>query len=506
MAPAALRPGPPRLLAIFIDGLPARVFAAAARDGRMRFLGALRDAPGMRETRCFSGMPSSTASFQAGLFYGLPFPDVPAFTWLDRASGRTVRLNKPADASHVEARIASRAHGPGLFAGGSTYLAILAGGAAGHLSTAGIAPVLAGRKLPGPDPRRLSPWVKAHGQHALATAARVLIEAALSLPDLANFAARRRTVRHEGNFFLNRVLVGQLLAGASRGEALLDLVHGAPRIFLNFHAYDEMAHRRGPAAAERTLREIDQAIEAVLAVAAACDDPPEPWIFTDHGQLAAVPFARIFGGPLEAWLRGLGDGPGPPPRPSPEVLTALGARRTAPPPGPLPRVIEGGNYAHVYLGADGPLDGAAVAERHPAVLARALRCPGIGLTAVRSSRAKVGAVAFAHGRPVDPADAATLPRGTSGRAVAALLEDLARSPSAGDLVVYGTWFAGSCVAFSWEFSSHGGPSPEETETFVLHPACVPSDPSHIAHGADLHRILAARYAPRSPWPNPLDPT
>jgi hypothetical protein len=498
----ALRP--PRLLALFIDGLPHRVLVRAARDGRLRFLGALRDARGMREARCFSGMPSSTAAFQAGLFYGLDHPDVPAFGWLDRATGARIRLNQPRDAAAVERRIAAAAAGPGLFAGGASYLSILSGGARGHLSTAGAAAVLAGRRLPGPEPARLPAWAATHRQHVLPTAARILAEAALAVPDLAAFAARRRTVRHEGNFFLNRVLVGQLLAGATRAEALVDLVQGAPRIFLNFHAYDEMAHRRGTAAAERTLRELDQAIEAILAVAAACPDPPEPWIFTDHGQIDAVPFERLFGATLAEWLRGYGDA-GPPPVPSPEVLTALGARPAAPPPGPLPRVIDAGNYAHVYLGLGGerPLDGAEVAERFPHVLARALSCPGVGMVALR---ARGGAIALAGGRPIDPARPGTLPKGTSSRAVAALLAELARSPSSGDLVVYGTWHGGSCVAFSWEFSSHGGPSPEETETFVLHPADVASDPSRVGHGADLHRILAARYAPRSEWPNPPDPS
>jgi hypothetical protein len=74
-----------------------------------------------------------------------------------------------------------------------------------------------------------------------------------------------------------------------------------------------------------------------------------------------------------------------------------------------------------------------------------------------------------------------------------MLDDLARSPSSGDLVAYGAWYPGGCVSFAWEFSSHGGVSPIETGTFVVHPASVPFDVARVSHGADLHHIFRSLY-------------
>ena len=156
----------------------------------------------------------------------------------------------------------------------------------------------------------------------------------------------------------------------------------------------------------------------------------------------------------------------------------------------VPRTVDAGNYAHVYLARGTPLRGRALLERFGPVLARALRCPDVGLVLARSAR---GPLALTAAGPVDPADRSSIPRGASPAGVAAALSELARSPSAGDLVLYGAWRPGGCVAFSWEHSSHGGPSPEETETFALHPAHVPHDVGRVAHGADLHSILRELY-------------
>ncbi|HEY0839022.1 MAG TPA: hypothetical protein VGD74_02440, partial [Vulgatibacter sp.] len=69
-APASGR----RLLVIFIDGVGGTALRRAESAGLLRFLPTLRDGPTHVENRCFSGMPSTTTAFQAGLFYGLQHP------------------------------------------------------------------------------------------------------------------------------------------------------------------------------------------------------------------------------------------------------------------------------------------------------------------------------------------------------------------------------------------------------------------------------------------------
>lgn len=477
-----------RMLAIFVDGLGARILARAARDGSMPFLSALRDGRCTVASQTFSGMPSTTTAFQAGLFYGLPHPDIPAFNWFDRKSGRMLEMNKPADALRVEARVEAEA-GPGLMEGGTSYLSILRGGACDRFNTSGVAEILENRRPPAPNPAQLRAMAAIHAQTALAMAVRLAAETGGFLWEMARFVKWSGASRHEANFLLNHLLVGTLVKEVAQGQAILDLVAGVPRVFLNLHDFDEVSHRRGPEAAEEILLRIDRSIEALYAIAAAVPDPPDVWVFSDHGQIAAVPFEKRYGWKLAEWLRGAGDGAGAPPKLGARVASTLGVS-AGDEPGPLPTVVDAGNYAHVYFDGKEPWTGEEIARRRGTVLARLLSCPGVGMVAMRT---RDGAVVFAGDRRVDPKDPATVPPAVSPRAVEAILEEMVSSPSAGDLVAWGQWFEGGCVAFSWEWSSHGGPSKEETETFVVHPRDVPIDPGHVAHGADLHAIFRTLY-------------
>lgn len=484
------RTGRRRLLALFIDGLGADLLARATADGTMPFLARLRDSRTMREARTFSGMPSTTTAFQAGLFYGLRHPDVPAFDWLDRSTHRPLHMNRPGDAAQVEDRI-RRIAGAGLMAGGSAYLSILRGGSPDFLSTSGAAALLQLRELPHLPQAEWPAMLRIHEQTALTLAARLATETVPFLWNTARFIRAVGTRRFEGNFVLNHFLVGTLVKEVAQGQAILDLVRGVPRIFINFHDFDEAAHRRGPAlAGEKALRGIDRSVEALCAIAAAVDDPPDVYVFSDHGQIPSTPFEKRFGCTFSDWVRGAGDGPGPRPRLPRDAIEAAGNPPIRERFAADLQVLECGNYAHVYLERGGPLDLRAIVERHPTILARILSCSGVGLAIVRRG---TDAVAFAGGRRVDPADPEELPSVVSADALRAALEDFARSPSAGDILVYGNWEDGGATALSWEWSSHGGPSRRETETFLLHPVGVPFEPSQIRHAADLHAVFRALY-------------
>lgn len=488
------RPGR-RLLALFIDGLGEDLLTRGAHDGTLPFLGALRDSRRTRLSPAFSGMPSTTTAFQAGLFYGLDHPDIPAFGWWDRKARRIVQMNRPADARAIEGRI-SASH-KGLMEGGSSYLSILRGGASDRLNTAGAGEILAREALPLPALQDLPALASIHLQTTMALAARLALETGGFLWEMLRFIGWSRSRRHEANFLLNHLLVGTLLKEVSQGQAILDLVGGVPRVFLNLHDFDEASHRRGPEAARKVLLGIDRTIERLYALAAASPNPPDVWVFSDHGQIPSVPMEKRFGCSLKEWLRGAGDGTGPLPRLPDDLAPRLGA---VPGDGPSgePEVVDGGNYAHIYLGGDEPRDGSEIVEGHQTLLRRLFACPAVGLVALRHGE---GALAFGPGgRIIDPDEPHTVPGAVSPLAVRALLDDLVHSPSAGDLVVYGAWLDGGCVAFSWEFSSHGGPSLKEIETFVIHPVALPFELPPIRHGADLHRIFDPLYGDGSHGP------
>lgn len=476
-----------RLLVIFLDGVGGSALQRAEREGHLRFLRTLRDGPTHVETRAFAGMPSTTTAFQAGLFFGREHPDVPSFSWFDRKLGRKLQMNRPSDAAIVERRLQDEA-GPGLFAGGTSYVSILAGGSGNRLTTAGLGRDASDR--PGqeaPDAGWRAKGV-VQGQILASLLFRMATESADFLGTMARFQRWFGSARHDLRFLINHLVIGTLATEVGKGGAILDLMRGVPRTFVCLHEYDEFSHRRGTRDALRVFAQIDRAVEALFALAAEVPDPPDVWVLTDHGQIPAIPFERIFERPLASWLT---EGPAPELPPAVQRLAGEAGPRKAHEP---PVVIDCGNYAHVYLGGGRAWDAAEIARLRPDVLARALDCPGVGLVAMRSMRH--GPIAFAGGRQVDPARPATIPKGASREGVAALLAELARSPSAGDLLLCGSWFDDACVAFSWELSSHGGPSPEETETFVLHPAGV--DPGRVAHGADLHATLSALYGAQDP--------
>jgi hypothetical protein len=467
---------------LFLDGVGGNALARAEAAGRIRFLPALRDGPAYRLTPAFSGMPSTTAAFQAGLFFGVRHPDIPAFSWMDRTRGKRVRMNAPKDSEMVEERLV-RTAGPGLMNGGHSYVSILRGGADNRLNSVGLAHFLA-------PPERLPPAADMPGLaivqlrsmglaglHALAAVGGFLW-------DTVPAGRWMGTRRHEWRYLLNWLGVATLGQELSMGQLLLDLLRGVPRMFLCLHDYDERSHRRGPADADLyAMPRLDLATEMIFALAEAAPDPPDVWVITDHGQIPSIPCEKLLGCTIADWL-GHAEARELPP----------GLRRIFGEPGPLdgppPEVVDCGDYAHVYLQKGPALQASQIVRDHAHVLGRALACPAVGLVAMRHDG---GAVAVIGDRIVDPKRPETVPKGASPHAVAALLEELAHSPSAGDLVLYGTWIDDACVAFSWELSSHGGPSPEETTTFVIHPANVPEELLRAKHGADLFHLLSHLY-------------
>jgi len=480
------KPAPKRrLFLIFLDGLGGSTLDRAIAEGSMPFLARLLEHPKFRRTEGFSGMPSTTTAFQAGLFYGLRHPDIPGFSWYDRRSGQRRLMATPRHAMEVEAELAKRA-GPGLFHRGTTYLSILRGGARNFGSTAGLWPLFSGPRFPPLIPGDFVGGTWVHVWTATRVFLRLLTEMPLLLHDILRFSGWTRWPSLEGNYILNQMVVANLLQEMGRSQVLFDLVRGVERMFLCIHDYDEVAHRRGPEWARRTLGKIDRRLEYVVSVAAAVPDPPDVWIITDHGQIPAIPFEGIFGCTLDQWMERTEVEPLPE-----SVLEAVGRPRLRPgrENGDMV-VVDSGNYAHVYLSKEGPLDAREIVRDHAHSLSRALACPGIGIVAMRLGDR---AIAFAGSRRADPDEPRTLPAGVEPRALRAFLEDLPKTPSAGDFVLFGSWLDDACVAFTREYASHGGLSPEETSIFLVHPAGMASEVSAVSHGADLHPLLSELY-------------
>ncbi len=466
-------------------------------DGTMPFLAARLRSGRHVLSSCRSGAPASTPAFQAGLFYGAE-RSVPGFVWVDRETGREVRMDRAQDAADLERRL-PRA-GPGLLREGTAYFSVFSGDAAlPHFCLSGLAGDVG---LDGyVEHLGLPDALAAALVHSVATAralVRLAAEAGAGAVDGIRWSLAVGRAKHEPRFFVHRLMVSAVLRELAIQNILVDVSRGVPVVYADFLGFDEYAHRRGPDA-RGALRNLAAADAALAIILAAADAAPEleydVYVLSDHGNVPTRPFEELTGFTLAEYV----------------ALAKRGVRppRLAPAGAPHPRagahaggasraggiaVAEAGDLAHVYFLSDrGPLPLSAVRERHWRVLAALTASRAVGILAARGGRRGLAIVRGAVLDLADPADVARLPHPDPPLA-AAYLSDLAAVPESGDLVVLGWRGEGKgSVAYAWEFGSHGGVDPEEIESFVVHPPGLAFPFDAVVRPSELYRFFHARY-------------
>jgi len=481
------------LLLVQIDGLGRDQVQAALDSGRMPFLRRLIEREGYDLHSLYSGLPSSTPAVQAELFYG-PSTAVPAFAFVAPEDGRAVRMSEAEAAERIEAELERNTARP-LLRGGSCYTNIFTGGAdEPHFCVSALG---WGRFL-----RHLRPvfglaLVLLYFRSLARTGALLVVEAVLAVIDCVRGIIAGHDLLSELSFVPARVGVCILLREVSVIGASLDLTRGLPIVQLNLPGYDEQAHRRGPSSlfAHWTLKGIDDALRRLWHTARhAHRRSYDVWIYSDHGQESAIPFADVHGREVKdavydalAHLR----------RPGPTVLSSAG------------RGDETGRAA-LLRGKAAPADPAVHSAHHTIALSGALGVvrldrdktgpPSIG-TRVRLADALVdrgiplvlvrglggGAIAVTpQGRHALPKAGPALFAGHPfAGEVARDLVALCHHPGAGDAVFSG-WRAGAQpVSFCPERGSHGGPGERESHGFALLPPDAPLAPATPPRPRDL---------------------
>jgi hypothetical protein len=471
-SPGRPRPGR-RLVLVQLDGVSRSRLENAMSEGYMPFLRSRLASGRLALSPARSGAPASTPAFQAGLFYGVS-PSVPGFVWIDRATRREVRMDRPEDAAALEQKLARTA--PGLLRGGTSYFSILSGGAAlPHFCLSGLAGELDldwyGHHLSGWDALAS---VLAHSLTATRGAWRVGREVGRGVVDGLRWSLTVGRVKHEPRFLAHRILIAGVLRELAVQSLLVDMSRGIPAVYVDFLGYDETAHRRGPDAPD-ALQHLASADAALAAVFAAADAVPElgydVYVLSDHGHVATRPFEAIAGAPLPEFVASAERGEPLPrgPRASPN-RGFLGGRTLGAGIAEGVAVAEAGDLAHVYFLRDpGPLPLAGLRGRHWRVLAALSACRAVGVMGARGGRRGFALVRGEVVDLADPREVARLPH-PDPHLLATYLSDLLSLPDSGDLVVLG-WRgeAREVVAYAWEFGSHGGVAPEEIEAFVAHP-------------------------------------
>jgi uncharacterized membrane protein YvlD (DUF360 family) len=495
----------PGILFLEIDGLALPVLQRAMRDGNVpnmaRWLADGTHALAEWET----DLSSQTGASQAGILLG-DNDDIPAFRWVDKATGRTVTCSNPDDCAAIEKQ---RARDAGLLTDGGTSRGnLLSGGADRAILTVSR---LAEEKSANPGYRAFL----ANGSNVTRTLVLVIWEVCLEL--VAAARQRRRDVHPRGHRGGTYPLIRAGLCVWVRDvvvfAVLQDMFRGVPAVYATFASYDEVAHHSGlerPDTLE-ALRKLDQRFGLIERARAYAPRPYEIVVLSDHGQTQGATFRQRNGYSLaELVERSLATGDVEDVEAGDENATAVnkamkeavgrtnGARdrsRTDEPAQHDVVVLGSGNLGLIYLmGTPHRLTLEEINEQHPQLIPALRGHPHVAFALVRSA-SDGPLVLGAEGvhRLSDGQVTGTDPlAGFSDRA-ARHLKRTDGFPHVADIVVnsfYDPVTEEGC-AFEELISFHGGLGGPQTRPFILHPVhfAVPDEP--IVGAESVNRLLRA---------------
>jgi uncharacterized membrane protein YvlD (DUF360 family) len=442
---------------------------------------------------------SQTGVSQCGLLHGSTL-DMPAFRWVDRATGAVVVSNHPASAQDIERR---HSDGCGLLAhDGSSYGNLFSGDAQrAVLTMSGAGRVKEGRIGAG-----YTRYFSRPNQ-----AARTLLRTTVEVVRERRAASeqRRRDVQPRVDRNFTYALLRAFTTVVSRdvcvNGVLNDMAEGRSAIYVDLVGYDEVAHHSGPERADTlaVLRDIDRQIDRLARAVRWCPRPYRLVVLSDHGQTQGPPFRERYGETLAEVVERLmrsstaGDPDSDAGRTESTAWLRLARRNEASGPARVGgadrvRVLASGNLGLVYLPGSterrcledieanhpGLVDGLRSHRGIGFVLARTKSCGSVVLGAHGSRRLDDGYV-----EGVDPL------RGFGPNAAAQIARTDAFTNTA-DLMVNSAYDAelDEVMAFEHQVSSHGGLGGPQTHPFLLLPSDV--QPNVPLEGAvAVHALL-----------------
>ena len=490
----------PGILFLEIDGLALPVLQRAMRDGNVPNMARWHADGTHALTEWETDLSSQTGASQAGILLG-DNDDIPAFRWVDKATGRTVTCSNPDDCAAIER---ARTRDGGLLSNGGTSRGnLLSGGADKAILTVSR---LADEKSANPGYRAFF----ANGSNVTRTLVLFFWEICLEL--VAATRQRRRDVQprgHRGGTYpLLRAGMCVWVRDLVVFSVLQDMFRGVPAVYATFASYDEVAHHSGlerPDTLE-ALRKLDQRFGLIERARAYAPRPYEIVVLSDHGQTQGATFKQRNGYSLaELVERSLARGDVKDLEAGDENATAV-SKAMNEATGRTPEhsrtdeatehdvvVLGSGNLGLIYLmGRPHRLTLEEIEEQHPQLVPALCGHPHVAFALVRS--AAEGPLVLggdgAH-RLSDGQVTGTDPlAGFSSRA-ARHLKRTDGFPHVADIVVnsfYDSATEEGC-AFEELISFHGGLGGPQTRPFILHPVhlSVPDEP--IVGAEAVHRLL-----------------
>ncbi len=516
------------LVIIQVDGLAAPILRNAIRVGTTPVMArwVRSGTHHLVEWECVP--PSQTSASQAGILHGSN-DDIPAFRWYEKADGRLMVSNRPADAAEIERRLSN---GRGLLAAN--------GMSAGNLFSGDATRTLFTMS-------RIRQPASAADVDAFslffvdpAAFVRTIVLTIAEMAKEWSEARRQRTHDiqprvHRGRTFAVLRAVSNVLLRDLNVTFLVNAIgRGTPIMYVDFVDYDELAHHAGPERLEslRSLSGVDRVLGSIERAIAGAPRDYDIVVLSDHGQSQGATFLqrhgytlddlvrRLMGGASSLDLAGRGEGWGPvnallgeignrPGVAGQVTASALGRRaagatmdqelRThgdeAESAAPQVMVGASGNLANVYfLDEPGRMTLEAIEARYPGLVGGLASHLDIGFLLIRSdvlgplAIGRDGVHHLAGGR-IDGVD----PLAPFGPSAAGHLLRLDGFGNVGDILVNSAYDPDleEVAAFEELVGSHGGFGGPQTRPFLLAPARLPFDGTPIVGAPAVHRQLVA---------------
>jgi uncharacterized membrane protein YvlD (DUF360 family) len=546
------------LVMLEIDGLSYHHLQWAIEHGRMPTLTRLIRERDYQLSRFDCGLPSQTSACQAGILYG-DNDDIPAYRWYDKEQSR-LYISRD-DAAEINARFAN---GQGLVRGGTSIGNLLSGDAKKSLLTLSD---LTGGEVAERQARAEDIYLLMLNPYFFTrTLLFFLIDALREIGQAWLSRLRRdwpRINRLKQGYPLLRAASTVLMREISTQLAMLDIIRGAPAIYVTWPGYDEVAHHSGPWSKDAlgVLETYDNVVERVLRT--IDHKAPRPYdliLLSDHGQSFGATFQQRYGQTLKEFIeeklpsgtsvtqemsgrtgsspitavsgeldniaeQGVGGKTGRAvARGGRRILEEGVAQDSSPGASAIPAQVTAygsGNLAQVYFDLHPrkiTLDELSVA--YPGVVEALIAHEGIGLVcgyAEDGTPIALGKDGFRNlhtgeGHGADPLlpYAPTDPVVYGYATLATRIWQVRRVmdfPHAGDLMVISSIYPDGTVAALEELiGNHGGLGGEQTDAFLFHPPTI--QVGHTRSANDVYHILNARREQivSPPIPRSADPS
>jgi hypothetical protein len=493
-----------KFIAIQIDGLSYDMLEKLLHTPQCKFIRSLIVDRHFYVSRYNCGLPADTPSSLAGILYGNR-KELIGFRSIDKKRKIFNSFASPDYCWEVERSLSKK---KGALDEGSAYTLCFSGGADRTFLTMSTltkkAPLKRIKESNIVILMLLNPFIVA--KVLISSVAELLLELYDSLASFLHriFIVKEKKIAFHLAFPFKRFFFQGVAMEMQRIGAVLDMKRGVPRIYTNFHAYDDVLHRRGlnSKAALRTLKQTDRLIKKIY------NRKPEDYdfyILSDHGMEAAVPFDKAYDETLQALLERLTDVETQSMKDEDRGERMFWAAKrmgyalkylTGPFRWSLKTMMKAlsksyrkrereavwkkkeqvfvqasGSFAHIYLTASQQrMTLAGIQEKYPKLIKGLRAHPGIGFFVVKTVKGlKVLGWdgEFNLEKNVSKKGKDFLKRFGKTELLLEQIRELGNKENVGDIIIFGNFHYGKIVSFSDHYACHGGASKKINSPFFL---------------------------------------